>query len=88
MLLKPLGQVGLCSDVLLMGKDILWLSVILLQVRLPCLFKGSLVPAAMIIPAPLTYIKVVAVKKLILSLFVEKTKLKSYFISYHPMQKA
>ena len=36
------------------GRDILWPSVMLLQV--------SLVPATMVIPAPLAYIKVVAVK--------------------------
>ena len=35
-------------------------------------------PAAVVIPAPLAYIKVVAVKKLVLSLFVETTKFKSY----------
>ena len=36
----------------------------------PVYWKVSLVPAAMVIPAPLAYIKVVAVKKLILSSFV------------------
>ena len=44
-------------------------------------------PAAMVIPVPLVYIKVVAVRKLVLSLFVEKTKFKSYLSSYHHMQK-
>ena len=65
-----------------MGSDILWPSVTLLQVRLTCLFEAT------VIPAPLVYIKVVAVKKLVLSLFVEVTKVKSYLSSYHPMQKA
>ena len=36
----------------------------------PVYLRVSLVPAAVVIPAPLAYIKVVAVKKLVLSLFV------------------
>ena len=42
-------------------------NVILLQVRLTCYWGVSLVPAARVIPALLAYIKVVAVKKLILA---------------------
>ena len=44
-------------------------------------------PAATVIPAPLAYIKVVVVKKLVLSLFVQMAKSQSYLSSYHPMQK-
>ena len=54
----------------------------------PVSLRVSLVPAAVVIPVPLAYIEVVAVKKLILLLFVETTKFKSYLSSYHPMQKA
>ena len=59
----PVGQVDLWSDVLPTGRDILWPSVIQLQVRLTCLLEMTV---AVVIPAVLAYIKVVAVKKLIL----------------------
>ena len=67
----PVWQVDLWSEVLPlpMGRDILWPSVILLQVSWPVYSRVSLVPVAMIIPAPWADIEVVAVKKLVLSLF-------------------
>ena len=55
-----LGKVALCLDVLPPGRAYLWPSVILHQVRLTCLLEGKLLPASMVIPVPLVYIKVVA----------------------------
>ena len=53
----------------------------------PVYSRVHLMPAAVVIPGPLAYFKVVAVKKLALSLFVEVNKFKSCMSSYHPMQK-
>ena len=58
-----------------------------LRSGLPVYLRVSLVPAAMVIPPPIAYIKVVAVKKIIFMCW-RWIHYKSYVSSYHPMQNA
>ena len=66
----PLGQFDLWSDVPPQAETSYGQVWYYFRSGWPVYLRVCLVPAAMVIPAPLAYIKVVAVKKLTLSLFV------------------
>ena len=48
-------------------------------------WRASLVPAAAVIPAPIAYINVVAVKKLVVEVWGEKLVVSLKWLSAHPL---